>query len=260
MLWYKVWLETRLRFFLGIAASGASCAFYVFFRPMALARWTELLRLHPDWHRPWWINRAISEYPFYIWRVLFDDSLRYLWVGFAVLIGVGGLTQESGKGSARFTLSLPVARRRLISTHMALTSAELVILAFVPAIVVPPLSPFVKGSYSIGEALFRGLLMACGGLVLLSLSLLLSALSESAYAPVIVGIAAAILLESVVGLYGHDLKEPFYLRAVDLFRLISGPPDLQWGAFPWVGSLVSLLVALLLGLLAIRVIETRDYR
>lgn len=260
MLWYKVWLETRFRFFLGVAAIAALCAFYVFFRPTAVARWTELLRLHPDWHRPWWINRAIKEYPFYIWRILFDDSLRYLWAGFAVLIGVGGLTQESGKGAAGFTLSLPVHRWRMALAQIAFVCLELTILALTPAVVIPALSHFVRGSYSIGEAIFRGLLMASGGLVFLSFTVLLSAVSESPHVPVLVSVATAIFLESLVGPYENDLKEPLLLRAVDVFRLISGPPDLQWRAFPWVGLPVSLLVALILGLLATRVIETRDYR
>lgn len=260
MLWYKVWLETRFRFFLGIATISALCAFYVFFRPAAVARWTELLRLYPDWHRPWWIDRAINEYPFYIWRILFDGSLRYLWAGLAILIGIGGLTQETPKGTAGFTLSLPVPRRHLAFSQMALSCLELTTLALLPAIVIPLLSRFAGGSYSPSEAICRGLLIAGGGLVIFSFSLLLSALSESPYVPMLVSAATAIFLESVVGPYENDLKEPLLFRAVDLFRLISGPPDLQWRSFPWVGLLASAVVALILGMGTIRVMETRDYR
>ena len=260
MLWYKMWLETRFRFLLGAAAIPALCAFYVFFRPTAVARWTEFLRLHPDWHRPWWINRAISEYPFYIWRTLFDDSLRYLWAGFAVLIGIGGLTQESGRGAAGFTLSLPVPRHRLASAQMALPCLELAILALLPAMVIPALSPLVHGSYSVREAICRGLLMVLGGLVFFGFTLLLSALSASPHVPPLISIATAIFLESIVGPYENDLKEPFLLRAVDVFKLISGPADLDWGSFPGTGLLVSAGTAVLLGLYAIRVMKSRDYR
>jgi hypothetical protein len=206
------------------------------------------------------MNRAINEYPFYIWRVLFDDSLRYLWAGFAVLIGIGGLTQENGKGTAGFTLSLPVLRRDLVFSQMALLGLESVVLALVPAIVIPAFSRFVGGSYSPSEAICRGLLIAGGGLVILSFTLLLASLSESPYVPMLVSAAALIFLESVVGPYENDLKEPSVFRAVDLFRLISGPPDLQWHSFPWVGLLASGMVALVLGLLTIQVTETRDYR
>ena len=254
MVWYKVWLETRFRFFLGLACIAALCAFYVFLRPTAVAHWTELLRLHPDWHRPWWMDRAINEYPFYVWRILFDDSLRYLWAGFAVLIGIGGLTQETPKGTAGFTLSLPVLRGHLASSQMAVPCFELTILALLPAIVIPLLSHFVGKSYSVVEAICRGLLMAGGGLVIFSFALLLSALSES------ISTATVIFLQSLVGPYEHDLKEPLLFRAVDLFRLISGPPDMQWRSFPWVGLLASGVVAMILGLVTIRVIENRDYR
>ena len=260
MLWYKVWLETRFRFLLGMAAICSLCAFYVFFRPTAIARWTELLRLHPDWHRPWWIDRAINEYPFYIWRILFDDSLRYLWAGFAVLIGIGGLTQENGRGAAAFTLSLPVSRWRLARAQMTCSCLELMILALLPAIVIPALSPCVQGNYSVREAICRGLLMATGGLVFFGFASLASALSESPHVPLIVSVAIAILLQSLVGPYEHDLKEPFTLRAVDVFKLISGSPDLHWYSFPWVGWLASVSAAALLGIFAIRVIEARDYR
>ena len=104
----------------------ALCAFYVFFRPIAVARWNELMRLHPDWQRPWWIYRAMNEYPFYIWRILFDNSLHFLWAMFAVLIGLGGLTQESAKGHAQFTLSLPLSREHLGRSHSVVCGAELI--------------------------------------------------------------------------------------------------------------------------------------
>lgn len=259
MLWYKVWLETRFRFFLGIAMISALCAFYVFLRPTAIVRWTELLRLHPELHKPWWMDRAINEFPFYVWRILFDGSLRYLWAGLAILIGVGGLTQETPKGTAEFTLSIPVSRSHLAWSQMALPCLQLTILALLPAIVIPALSHFVGGSYGIGEAICRGLLMAGGGLVIFSFTSLLSALSESPYVPMLVSAATVIILESVVGPYQNDLKEPLLFRAVDLFRLISGPPDLQWRSFPRVGLLVSGTLALILGLATIRVIENRDY-
>ena len=259
MLWYKSWLETRLRFFVGAGAMGALCAFLVFYRPTAVARWNEFLRLHPDWHRPWWVNRAINEYPFYIWRVLFDDSLHFLWAIFAVLLGVGGLTQESVKGRAQFTLSLPQSRRQLGWTHAAVCSIELIGLGLIPAVALPFFSGCADQSYSASEAAGRGLVLAVGGLVIFSLTFAVSVISRPAHVPIIISSATIVSLASLTGPYENEVKEPAVLRAIDLFRLISGPPDLNWRTFPWPGLVVSLTLALLLAWFAARAIDNRDY-
>ena len=259
MLWYKSWLETRLRFFVGAGAMAALCAFYVFYRPTAVARLNEMLRLHPDWHRPWWIDRAINEYPFYIWRILFDDSLHFLWCIFAVLIGVGGLTQESVKGPAQFTLSLPLSRKRLAWTHAAFCCMELIVLGLIPAGALPLFSAWAHESYSMREAADRGLLLAGGGLVIFSMTFAVAAISRSANVPIIVSATAMVSLASLTGPYENELKEPAIFRAIDLFRLVSGPPDLNWHTFPWLGLLVSLTLALLLAWFAARAVDSRDY-
>jgi hypothetical protein len=259
MLCYKSWLETRLRFFVGAGAMAALCAFHVFYRPAAVSRWNEFLRLHPDGHRPWWINRAINEYPFYIWRILFDDSLHFLWAIFAVLIGVGGLTQESVRGRAQFTLALPESRKQLGWTHAAVCSIELIGLGLVPAVALPFFSACAHRSYSVSEAAGRGLVLAVGGLVIFSLTFLVAAISRSANVPIIMSSAAIVSLASLTGPYEKELNEPAVFRAIDLFRLISGPPDLHWRTFPWLGLLVSLSLALLLAWFAARVIDKRDY-
>jgi len=258
MLWYKSWLETRLRFFVGAGAMAALCAFYVFFRPIAVTRWNEFLRLHPDWHRPWWINRAINEYPFYIWRILFDDYLHFLWAIFAVLIGVGGLTQESVKGHAQFTLSLPQSRKRLAWTHAAVCCIELIGLGLIPAVTIPFFSACAHETYSVSEAACRGLVLSAGGLVIFSLTFAVSSISRSANVPIIVSATAIVSLASLTGPYENELKEPAVFRAIDLFRLISGPPDLDWHTFPWLGLLVSLTLAFLLACFAARAIDNRD--
>jgi len=259
MLWYRSWLETRLRFFAGAGAMAALCAFYVFYRPTAVARLNEMLRLHPDWHRPWWIDRAINEYPFYIWRILFDDSLHFLWGIFAVLIGVGGLTQDSVRGPAQFTLSLPLSRKRLGWTHAAVCCMELIGLGLIPAGALPFFSACMHESYSMHEAAYRGLLLAGGGLVIFSLTFAVSAISRSTNVPIIISAAVMVSLASLTGPYENELKEPAVFRAIDLFRLISGPPDLNWRTFPWLGLLVSLALALLLAWFAARAIDNRDY-
>ena len=260
MLLYKAWLETRLRFSIAVMAVIVLTAFYVLWRPSAVERMHHLMLLHPDLHRPWWFDRQLNEYRFYIWRILFNDELRDLWLVCAIVLGAGGLTPESVRGSAAFTLSLPVRRRRLAQVHLAVIAAELGILAVIPAAVLPVLSPLVNNSYSPVEAVGRGLLLATAGLVVLGLVFAVSAMIESAYTPVVVCFAILLAWGSVFGPYNEGLAEPLGFRLVDLFRLTSGPPDFAWNAFPWMGVLLSLSVALTLALLAIQLTELRDYR
>jgi hypothetical protein len=260
MLFYKAWLETRLRFSIAVLAVIILTAFYVLWRPSGVEHMQQLIRFHPDFHRPWWFDRQLNEYRFYIWRILFNDELRDLWLVCALVLAVGGLTQENAKGTAAFTLSFPVRRRRLAEVHLAVVAAELGILAVIPTALLPVLSPLVNNSYSPLEAVGRGLLLATGGLVVLGLAFLLSAMNESAYIPVVVCIGILLAWGSVLEPYREGLAEPLDFQLVDLFRLISGPPDFDWDALPWPGVLLSLTAALILALLAIRVIESRDYR
>ena len=260
MLFYKAWLETRLRFLIAVVAVIALSAFYVMFRPYAVDHMDQLVRLHPDFHRPWWFDRQLNDYRFYLWRSLFNDELRDLWLVCASVLGMGGLTQEGARGCAAFTLSLPVPRRRLAEVHLTVVGAELGILALLPAIVLPLLSSFVHGTYSALEAVGRGLLLATGGLVVLGLVFVLSVMIESAYVPVVVCIGILLAWGSVLEPYREGLAEPLVFRLVDLFRLISGPPDFCWRAYPWAGILLSVTAALILALSAIRVTELRDYR
>lgn len=260
MLWYKTWLETRLRFWISITAVIGLCVFYVLFRPAAIERMHEVMQLHPGLHRPWWFDRSLNDYRFYLWHILYANELRDLWMICAILIGVGGLTQESAKGSTTFTLSLPVRRRRATGTHAAVVCLELLVLAIVPATVLPVVSPLVNGSYSWGEAVCRGLLLACGGFVVFAASFAVSAMSESVYVPVAVTVAALVGLGSLLEPYKDGVKGPFVFRAIDLLKLVAGPPDFSWQTVPWAGLMVSLLLTAAFVVTAIRVIDTRDYR
>lgn len=260
MLLYKAWLETRLRFVVAVMAISVLTTFYVLWRPSGVERMHQLIRSHPELHRPWWFDRQLNEYRFYIWRILFNDELRDLWLVCAIVLGVGGLTQENAKGTAAFTLCLPVRRRRLAQVHLAVAVAELGILAMIPTAILPVLSPLVNSSYSSLEAVGRGLLLATGGLVVLGLVCVLSAMIESSYVPVVACIGVLLAWGSVLEPYRDGLAEPLGFRLVDLFRLISGPTDFYWRAFPWAGILLSLTAALLLALLAIRLTDFRDYR
>jgi len=136
---------------------------------------------------------------------------------------------------------------------------ELIGLGLIPVCALPLFSTWAHESYSMREAADRGLLLAGGGLVIFSLTFAVAAISRSANVPIIISATAMVSLASLTGPYENELKEPAIFRAIDLFRLVSGPPDLNRHTFPWVGLLVSLVLALLLAWLAARAVDSQDY-
>ena len=129
MLWHKAWLETRWRFVMAIVIltvmTGADVYEYVIAqRMMPLAE-----SMVPGDSSPLGaaIREAISvqrEFHGFIWYNSFRDNLTMMGVLFAVLLGCGGLLAESKKGSALFTLSLPVTRKQLLGARVGTGLAQ----------------------------------------------------------------------------------------------------------------------------------------
>jgi hypothetical protein len=259
-LCYKAWLETRTRFIVGLVALCGLSFVVVLSHPLSIERMANWVRLHPTVHPPWWLDRELHDYVFYIWHRQYGGWFQNAWIVSAVLLGVGGLTQECVRGSVAFSLSLPMKRRQFVVAYALVASIELLILALSPALVVPFLSPFVGSSYSLSEALSRGIILFVGGLIVFGFTSMVATAVESQSVPVIVGIASVIALGVIVSPFSYANNEPAVVHAIDLFRLISGPPDLQWDSVPWVGLVVSaaLFGCLLSGIS--KVSEARDYR
>jgi ABC-2 type transport system permease protein len=124
MLAYKAWCESRVRFLVSAAALVWFCGLFVIFRPGV---------------------RDASEmaYAEFIDEKIYDGGIRLMFTVFVVVLGMGGLLQERARGSAGFTLSLPVTRTRLIAVRAGVGLAEMGALALMPALVLVVLSPMV---------------------------------------------------------------------------------------------------------------------
>src|SRR3984893_7609162 len=127
MLWYKAWLETRWRFVSGLALLMCSAAAIVLTYPEVVKLLPAASRLEVGGA----LGRRVAEgaalardYRGYIWSQWLRESLRQLWVLFAVLLGTGGLLAQASGGGALFTLSLPVSRNRLIGVRAGTGLAE----------------------------------------------------------------------------------------------------------------------------------------
>src|SRR5204862_7098046 len=94
-----------------------------------------------------------------------------------MILGLGGLQRERPVGSASFTLSLPVTRARLVLIRAAMGLLQVTLLSFVPALLIPTLSPFIaKHAYPESQALQFALLFLTWGSVAFSVGFLWSSL------------------------------------------------------------------------------------
>ena len=88
-------------------------------------------------------------YSGYIWaQWLRQNNVQTLSL-FAAILGAGGLLSQAAGGGGLFTLSLPVSRDRLFGVRTATGIAELAVLAFVPSLLLPLLSPAVGQTFGV---------------------------------------------------------------------------------------------------------------
>jgi hypothetical protein len=251
MLWYKSWLETRWRFLIGLALLMCSAAALVFTYP----RVRELLPLAAPVEVGGELGRRIREamdlardYRGYVWSQGFQQNLVNLGTLFAVLLGTGGLL--SG-GAALFTLSLPVSRRRLLGTRIAAGLGEWLVLAFVPALLIPLLSPAIGESYSVVAALAHGVCLFVAGTVFFSLAILLSTVFGDVWRPLLIALTVAVVLAGL---------EAFWdLSAFGVYRVMSGDAYFRTGALPWAGLFVSAAASAAMLYGASATIANRDF-
>lgn len=260
MLWHKAWLETRFRFFMGVAMTVGLTAFFVFGNPLIIRQWQVDHQLHPEWNDPAWLYRAMSDYPFFIWHFLFGYMLQQLWVLFALLLGFGGISRESAQGTAGFTLSLPVTRRRLIATRALVGGAEIIALGILSSITVSVLSLFIGKQYPFAQGLAHSLLMVAGGLIFYCLAMFLSTVVQGEHTPTLIGVTLVAFLYFVVQPYVDGPPAPIYVKLVNVSKVMAGPPYINaLFEVPWTGLIMSLLAAAALLYSSLKMTERKDY-
>jgi hypothetical protein len=235
MLWYKSWLETRSRFLIGLALLLCSAAATVLIYPKV----RELLAVVPAMDLGGEIGRRVresaqlaGEYRGYVWSQWYRQNFIQLWTIFAVVLGTGGLLSQTSGGGALFTLSLPASRRQLLTVRAAAGLGELLILALVPSLLIPILSPGIGQSYGVGDALVHALCLFLAGTVFFSLAFLLSTVFTDIWRPLLLALFAAGVLA---------LAEPFIDGAAryGVIRTMSGEGYFRGSGLPWPGLTIS---------------------
>ena len=253
MLWYKSWLETRWRFYIGLAILICMATMIVASHPLIMKMMPAAPRFEGRLGEM--VESAlslISDYRGYAWSQWFGKNLLNAWTVFAVLLGIGGLTRESANASALFTLSLPVSRRRQAAVRFATGAVELALLALVPSLFIPLLSPSVGQSYSLADTLVHSLFLVLGGMAVYAGATLLSALMADQWRPLLIALGAA----AILGLLGTIFPA---VARYSVFRVMSAESYFFQGQAPWLGAAASLAAAAAMWYGAARVVERRDF-
>jgi hypothetical protein len=255
MLWYKAWLETRWRFFIGIAILILSVAGTVFAYP----RVERMLPLVPSIDTSSLVGqrlKAIADlsrtYTGYIWAQWLRQNNVQMLSLFAAILGTGGLLSQAAGGGGLFTLSLPVSRDRLFGVRAATGLTELAVLAFVPSLLLPLLSPSVGQTFSLGSALAYGVCGFVASTVLFSATCLLSTVFNDIWRPALIVCTVA----TAIALY-----EPFLgnIARFSLFGIMDGETYFRDGGLPWLGLLASAAVSAAMLIAASRNLARQDF-
>jgi ABC-2 type transport system permease protein len=255
MLWYKSWLETRYRFLIGLVVLMLSACSTVLTYPEVV----KLLPLVTKVDLGGEIGRGVSEsmemardYRGYVWSQWFRENMPQMWGLFAALLGTGGLLAQSSGGGALFTLSLPATRNRLLGVRAATGLAELLVLAFVPSLLLPVLSPTIGQTYGIRDALVHSACMFIGGAVFFSLAFLLSSVFSDVWRPLLILLCVA----TVLALFEHVFPD---MSRYSLFRVMSAEVYFRGGGLPWLGLLTSAALSVAMLYAASRNIARQDF-
>lgn len=260
MLLYKAWLETRTRFLTAVVVTLAVCAFWTLAHTWIENNWHRDLIEHPEYDNPAWFVRAMRDYRFYLWHFVYADEFQKIWVIFAVLLGIGGLSREAAHGTAAFTLSLPVSRYALFRTRAAMVVAELMLLCVIALTSIAAGSRMMALAYPISHGITYLALMIVGGLVFLAASLCLTEFMEGEHTPVLIALGGVGLLYFMMQPYIDGAPLDWFAIPFAVPKLMAGPADIaQMGDVAWAGMFASMAAAALFITLGLWRTQRRDY-
>ncbi|HJQ41031.1 MAG TPA: hypothetical protein VKB93_28165 [Thermoanaerobaculia bacterium] len=251
MLWYKSWLETRWRFLIGlfILTCSAASAVLTFPKVRELMEYvpTNLGGIIGDR-----IREAVdlaSTYRGFVWSNWFRQNLAQTGTLFAVLLGIASVFSPSR--GALFTLSLPVSRQRLLGVRAATGLVELSVLAFLPSLLIPLLTPAIHQTYGVSDTLIHALCFFTGASLFFALALLLSTIFSDPWRPLLITIGIAIF----IGI----LEQLFRAPSIGVFRVMSGELWFRDGRLPWAGLLALAVASASIYYGAVRNLVRRDF-
>lgn len=251
MVWQKAWRDTRWRFLTGlILLLVLACSTVVEYRAVQ--------QLGPRTHISFDISTTIGrslqdafetqrEYRGFVWWQWFRQNLQQLWTIFAILIGAGGLLARFTGDGALFALTLPASRRAILGGRLAVGLAELAVLALVPSLLIPLMSPAIGQYYSVLDVLVHGICLTVAGSIWFCLTVLLSTMFRDLWRPMLV--AGSVALVTALVEYSSGIGPFHVMDAASYFRS---------GQLPWMALVATALLASALAYAADRTYQGQD--
>jgi ABC-2 type transport system permease protein len=251
MLWYKAWLESRARFLITACTLAVFCLCVVLFQNQIQDRGSPIpsgLRSH--------------FYSEHIYNLVFSGTAKGIFAILVIFLGLGGLLRERAHGTAIFTLALPVSRLRLAVSQIGIGLLELAVLALLPALLIPAVSPLVHQSYPFSQALQFSVLWFGCGTVIFAIAFFLSVVLGGEYtAPVTCFIL--LFLHTAIALW-----RPLKPYRINIFWTMGGVGMMHWGPqntlvlsspLPWMRLLIFELFAFAMIAMAARISQQQDF-
>jgi ABC-2 type transport system permease protein len=222
MLFYKAWRESRTRFLLASLVLVVVCAAF-------------LLRSAQSGFAP--PEHPGLRYSVVVWATFYGNTSPMLFSVFALVLSLGGLHRERAAGTAGFTLALPVSRVLLLVVRIATGILELAVVAVLPALIIPALSPaMLHQSYPVTQALGFAVLFMTWGVIWFAIGILWSVVFAGEYTAVALTLLtpfAYMIVYSKISLGGRlfPSANPFaFMSGMDI---VAKPGWMFLGPLPW---------------------------
>jgi hypothetical protein len=246
MLWFKWWLDTRFWFLLAVAMLAAQVlALYVSY-PMdpqtsypagALGVLpAEMGRLRGD------------DFRGYVWVRWFSTTMLLMWPVYVFALAGTGFERAAGR---EYLLSLPVSRRRIIATRLAVVLTQIAAFTLLPSMLLSAMAPLRGQHYPVADAVVHSGILFVAGLGLFGLTIVLRTLLADAAA-----YTAAAALVGLVGLFTFIVDD---FTPYSIFRLMNGAEYFFNHRVPWSGLAASATMGMAFIWLSMRIVEARDY-
>ncbi len=227
-LFYKAWLETRVRFLAGLVAVAIVCVYQIQQHAGFVRGATQDFQTH-NVSRSIWAVLGVPEYGWYLWDYLYVYFLQQVWALFAVLLAFDGLIREKASGTVSFSLGLPVSRKRWLFTRLAVVLLESAALSLSAVLVVIVGSAVIHQTFSLSQMFLHAALMVAAGVCIIAIADLCYTLFPGRYFSLLVTLFA--LGVPYLWIQRHAPR----IRVTDFPGQLRAPLDLMHMRLPWWG-------------------------